>query len=160
MFKLKNIQNRNFYYLLALIAILTFSNFIYTGFSTNDDYEYYTRYFTDANVWKSSYEYAKMNGRFYFAFMQPLFNIIIPYSFDSLVLTRIFNLVLIFLGAIIFAINLKIVFKTSKYSYLFILFYLVFVTIKGGNNPIISYPFYFSTSWVFFQLATYFLLNF
>jgi hypothetical protein len=160
MFKLKNIQNRNFYYLLALIAILTFSNFIYTGFSTNDDYEYYTRYFTDANVWKSSYEYAKMNGRFYFAFMQPLFNIIIPYSFDSLVLTRIFNLVLIFLGAIIFAINLKIVFKTSKYSYLFVLFYLVFVTIKGGNNPIISYPFYFSTSWVFFQLATYFFIKF
>lgn len=160
MFKLKNRKKSVFYYLLALVAILTFSNFIYTGFSTNDDYEYYTRYFNDANVWKTSYEYAKMNGRFYFTFMQPLFNIIIPYSFDSIVLTRIFNLMLIFLGAVIFALNLKKVFKTSKYSYLFVLFYLVFVTIKGSNNPIISYPFYFSTSWVFFQLATYFFLKF
>lgn len=160
MFKLKNIQDRKFYYLLALIAILTFGNFIYTGFSTNDDYEYYTRYFNDSNVWKTSFEYAKMNGRFYFAFMQPLFNILIPYCFDSLVLTRIFNLAIIFLGAIIFAINLKIIFKSSKYSYFFILFYLVFITIKGSNNPIISYPFYFSSSWVFFQLAIYFFINF
>lgn len=160
MLKLKNRKKSVFYYLLALVAILTFSNFIYTGFSTNDDYEYYTRFFNDANVWKTSYEYAKMNGRFYFTFMQPLFNIIIPYSFDSIVLTRIFNLMLIFLGAVIFALNLKKVFKTSKYSYLFVLFYLVFVTIKGSNNPIISYPFYFSTSWVFFQLATYFFLKF
>lgn len=147
-------------FLIFLIVILTFSNFIYTGFSTNDDYEYYTRYFNDAEIWKSSYEYAKMNGRFYFAFMQPLFNIILPYFFDSIVVTRIINLALILLGVYVFAANLKLLFKEEVIPYLFVIFFFTFVTIKGANNPIISYPFYFSTSWFLFQLALYYFITF
>lgn len=147
-------------YLILLIAVITFSSFVHTGFSTNDDYEYYVRYFNDSNIWKSSYEYAKMNGRFYFAFMQPLFNITLPYFFDSIVVTRVINLVLIALGVYVFAANIKLLFKDERIPYLFAIIFLTFVTIKGGNNPIISYPFYFSTSWLLFQLALYYFIRF
>jgi hypothetical protein len=147
-------------YLIFLIAVITFSSFVHTGFSTNDDYEYYVRYFNDSNIWKSSYEYAKMNGRFYFAFMQPLFNIILPYFFDSIVVTRVINLVLIALGVYMFTANIKLLFKDERIPYLFAIFFFTFVTIKGANNPIISYPFYFSTSWFLFQLAIYNFINF
>lgn len=153
-------EERIIIYLISFLYLITLSNYIYTGFATNDDYQYFCRYFNDENVWKESYEYAKMNGRFYFIFMQPLFNILLPYSFGSYLFAKSLNLVVIAIGVYVMGGNIARLLKNNTYRNLFHLFFCIFITIKGSNNPIISYPLYFSTSWLFFQISIQYFLKF
>lgn len=150
-------KERTILLLLFIVYAITFSHFVYTGFATSDDYWYYCSSINDKeSLWSLSARYAFGNGRFYFAFMQPLFNIIVPYAYGSYLFSRIANLILILVGVGLFSINIKSITGNRYLSYLFLLLFVVYVSIKGGNNPIISFPVYFSLSWAIFMGAIFF----
>lgn len=148
-----------YHFMLLLAFALTFSVVIRVGFATSDDYEYYYRYYNDADVWKSSLEYAKMNGRFYFVFMQPLFNIILPHVTGSLAFTNFLQALLVIAGAALFARNLSRLLQSEKAGYLFLVVYCAFISFKTTNNPVTAYPFYFSSAWIFFQLSVFYFIK-
>lgn len=145
--------SREAYFLIALIAvtIVTVFPFIFTGFATGDDIEYYIAYHTK-DIWAMSYKYAQGNGRFYFAFMMPIFYEWLPYVLGSFMAPKLINVIFITLNYFLFALIVKEVLNNKWIGFLCYLIGMLLISIKGVNNPIVSYPIYFSLS---FSLILY-----
>ncbi|MDB5273007.1 MAG: hypothetical protein JWO58_1374 [Chitinophagaceae bacterium] len=135
------------YFFIALIAvsILTLIPFIFTGFATGDDIEYFLTSQSEGG-WLKGFNYAKMNGRFYFSFMKPIFYEWIPYGLGSYIFPKIINVILVAMNYILFSLIVKELFNNRWLAFLCYLIGLVFISVKGVNNPIVSYPIYFSLS--------------
>jgi len=146
-------------WLLGIVAIITFSNFMYRGYTTNDDLEYFLAFHKEHSIWKYSYEYAKSNGRFYFMFMQPLFNVIIP-NVLPIQVSQLLNLTIVLLTIVTISVIVNKVFNSLIAQYLFVLITLVFINIKSANNAIVSYPFYFTSSFFLFSCSILSYLNY
>ncbi|MDF2456289.1 MAG: hypothetical protein K0R51_2282 [Cytophagaceae bacterium] len=142
-----------FYFLIALLAVTvaTLFPFIFTGFATGDDIQYYVTYHT-RDIWDMGFRYAQGNGRFYFAFMMPIFYEWLPYVLDSYTAPKFINVILIALNYFLFALIIKEVLNNKWIGFLCYLIGMVLISIKGVNNPIVSYPIYFSLS---FSLILY-----
>ena len=139
-------------WLLGIVVIITFSNFIYRGYTTNDDLGYFLAFHKEHSIWSYSYEYAKSNGRFYFIFMQPLFNIILPNILPGS-LSQLLNLAIVLLTIVTVSVIVNKIFRSLAMQYLFVLITLIFINIKSANNAIVSYPFYFTLSFFIFSCS-------
>lgn len=145
-----------FYFIVALLALTlaTLVPFIFTGFATADDIQYYVSYHT-RDIWDLGFRYAQGNGRFYFAFMMPVFYEWVPYVFDSYTAPKVINIILIALNYFLFALIIKEIFNNKWIGFLCYLIGMVLISISGVNNPIVSYPIYFSLSFSFILFSIY-----
>ncbi|MBC7488109.1 MAG: hypothetical protein H7282_15315, partial [Cytophagaceae bacterium] len=153
--------SKEFYFLIAMIAVtaVTVVPFAFTGFATGDDVQYYITANTQ-DIWAQSYNYAQGNGRFYFVFMMPIFYQWLPYIFDNFVATKMVNVSFIVLNYLLFALIIKEIFKNKWLAFLCYLIGMVFISIKGINNPIASYPIYFSLSFSLILYSLYCAIKF
>jgi len=159
--KNKAVLFNEFYFLIALLAVtvVTLFPFIFTGFATGDDIQYYITYHTK-DIWAESFRYAQSNGRFYFAFMMPIFYEWLPYVFDSFTTPKLINVIFIALNYFLFALLVKEVLNNKWVGFLCYLIGMVLISIKGVNNPIVSYPIYFSLSFSLILYSLYTAIKF
>jgi hypothetical protein len=144
-------------FLLGAITLTTFIPFIFTGFSNGDDIIYYLNakgghLLTLGNI------YAKDQGRFYFLLTVPIAHLF--YLFDNYLVSKSINMILVFLDFILIGFIAKEVFVNKWYGFLCYLLMVAFVSIKGLYNPIVSYPGYFSGSFLLILASIYFVLRF
>jgi hypothetical protein len=144
-------------FLLGAITLTTFIPFIFTGFSNGDDIIYYLNakgghLLTLGNI------YAKDQGRFYFLLTVPLAHLF--YLFDNYLVSKSINMILVVLDFIVIGYIAKEVFVNKWYGFLCYLLMVAFVSIKGVYNPIVSYPGYFSGSFLLILASIYFVLRF
>ncbi len=149
------------YFLIALVAVtfITLYPFIFTGFATGDDIMFYLQSHK-SDIWENALNHAKRNGRFFFTFIRPLFFELIPYGTGSYVFPKVVNTLLIVLNFGLFALIVKELFSSKWIAFLCYLIGFVFISIKGVNNPIVSYPIYFTFSFSFILFALYFAIKF
>lgn len=149
------------YFLIALSAVTIFTliPFIFTGFATGDDIEYYITFHTQ-DIWARGFEYAQNNGRFYFAFMMPIFYEWLPYVFDSFIVPKLINVIFVAVNYFLVALIVKELFNNRWLGFLCYLIGMVLISVKGVNNPIVSYPIYFSLSFSLILYALYAAIKF
>jgi hypothetical protein len=143
--------------LLGVIGLITLIPFIFTGFSNGDD----IAYFINARVghfWDTANVYAKDQGRFNFLISVPIAECF--YMFDNFLISKFISIILIFIDFIIIGYIAKELFGDKLYGYLCFLLIVVFISIKGIYNPIVSYPGYFSGSFLLILFAIYFALRY
>lgn len=157
MIDVTNKTNRYFILALLTITVVTLVPFIYTGYATFDDLEYYITC-QNNGIWNDSVYYAKKSGRFYLLLTMP-----IHYSFhifDNIIISKSLHIFFIFLNYATFAFIIKEIFNNKWIGYLTFLISILFISIKGENNAIISYPLYFSVSFLAIELAILFSIKF
>lgn len=149
----------NRYFILALLTItaVTLIPFIFTGYATFDDMEYYITC-QNKGIWNGSIDYAKTSGRFYLLLTMP-----IHYSFhifNNIIISKSLHIFFIFLNYAVFAFIIKEIFNNKWIGYLTFLIGILFISIKGENNAILSYPLYFSLPFLSVELAILFAIKF
>lgn len=140
-------------YVLLVISLLTLVPFIYTGFSNGDDLIYYVN-LRNSNIWSTASFYAQDHGRFFFYLTIPFAHLM--YVFDNYLITKALNVILVFANFITLGLIVKEIFKDKWLGYLSFLILITFVSIKGIFNPIVSYPIFFTFSFLLILLAIYF----
>jgi hypothetical protein len=143
--------------ILIAIAIVTLVPFVFTGFSNADDITYFiqarvNQFWTTANV------YAKDQGRFHFLISFPIAECF--YLFDNYLISKSINIIFVLINFIVVGYIVKELFHNIWYGYLCFCLIVMFISIKGLYNPIVSYPAYFSGSFLLILSAIYFALKF
>lgn len=151
-------KNREWIVLLTVvITIITFYPLCFTGFATADDFHYYLVTLR-GKVMEESALFANVAGRFYFHLVKPVYSL--PYLVDSMVVIKLFQHLPILVCFLLFAKILKMVTRSGEMAFLYILLFLFTLQISKHTNLFLSYPFYFSFSFILLLLSVYLLLLF
>ena len=140
-----------------IIALITFFPLFFTGFATADDLHYYLVTRRGEVLQDSSY-FAQVAGRFYFYIVKPVYNL--PYLYDNMIVIKIFQYLPIFVCFWLFSRIVYVLTKSRELSWLFILLFLVTMQISKHTSLFVSYPFYFSFSFILLLSSYYLLLKF
>lgn len=130
------------FFLLFLLAFITFFPLFFVGFTTNDDFKIGTSYGSTGNLIEGAKASAATQGRFTFFWGYPLLRV--PYLLDSQVwymATKIGALFIV-LAALYFAT--RQIFRSTWIALASILFFLAFVQNGWDHNGLTSYPFSFN----------------
>lgn len=152
-------QTKNDYaILIALlgVAIVVFLPFLNTGFGTGDDVEFMLTA-KNGSSWQMAKMYANDTGRFYFLLTKPLYDL--PYLLADYPTLKAINILFVLLNFLLIA-KIAQLFSNKYLGYFTFLITLVFVSIKGGNNPIVSFLLYFSVSFSFILASILFTIKF
>lgn len=145
------------YILLGLIASMALIPFINTGIATGDDAEFFiTGFFEKLNA--SSAIYAKGAGRFYFYITKPFYNI--PYLIHNLSIIKAINILFVLVNIIIINKIIGYLSGNKKVGWLFFVLAITFITVKGQNNPITAFHWYFTGSINFILVSLLYALKF
>jgi hypothetical protein len=148
-----DIRSKNFLWpLLLVLALIRLMPLISTGFVSADDVESYMNALKNI-YWGDAPNQAHFFGRFYFLFTQPLYTL--PYITGNIQLTKIINIIFLLGCFITSSYILKVIFKSHWIGYLFFLLSITFVSFRSANNPVLSYPVYFSGSFLLILLSFY-----
>lgn len=143
-------------YLLFVLIAWTFYPLLNQTFGVGDDVMNFNT--TQSNdYWEAGMYFAKNQGRFFHAFLTPIFAMLIPYFSGNLLITSIINLTLIATIFILLAYLLKELLNQKFFFYMLLVYLLSTVTIDGHYNLLISYPVYFEIS-IISILCSYILL--
>ena len=158
--KIKIDQIKILYGLLGLlILILTLAPFFKVGFTTGDDIKFYLTA-QNGNVFEDARIQAEYAGRFYFLITKPLY--LVPYMVDNFYFTKVVQYTSLLICFAVFALFLRKVFKENKEMVLLIVLLLFTFLMITPNDfvPIITYPFFFTTSFSIFIGSAIFLLKY
>ncbi|PKP08793.1 MAG: hypothetical protein CVU09_14680 [Bacteroidetes bacterium HGW-Bacteroidetes-4] len=153
-------MNKEKLFLLLILASITafvLVPFINTGIVEGDDAEFFLLGLSN-RIFDNAFNYARDAGRFYFLITQP-FNII-PYTIDNLILIKSINILLLITDLLLVSL---IIFKLLHNKWLAFFNYLLlltFITIKGENNPITSFNWYFTGSFLFILGSIFYALKY
>ncbi|MFA6404138.1 MAG: hypothetical protein WCX31_21310 [Salinivirgaceae bacterium] len=142
--------------LLASITAVVLIPFINSGIAEGDDAELFLRGLS-GNISSDAIIYAKDAGRFYFLITKPLYGL--PYLLNSLILIKTINIFFLILILILVSMIVKQLFKSQWLAYLCYLLLLTFIAFKGENNPVISFQWYFTGSFIFILSSILFALK-
>jgi hypothetical protein len=143
--------------ILASITAFVLVPFINTGLAEGDDAEFFLSGVKE-NPSSDAASYAKSAGRFYFLITKPLYNL--PYKIKSLTVIKTVNILLLLLILILASGVIKQLFKSKWLAYLSYLLLLTFISVKGNNNPIISFQWYFTGSFLLIIASVLFALKY
>lgn len=145
------------YIILGALSIVTLIPFVFTGFSNFDDLSYYINA-RNADKWEIIKRAAVDHGRFYYYITMTLVYSI--YFIDNYLVLKCLNIIFVLFDFILIALIAKEFFNNKWDGILCYLLMIVFVSVKGIYNPIVSYPLYFSGSFLFILLSVYFALRY
>ena len=157
-----NIENTNNQYrtdwiLLGLIAIITIYPFLEVGFTSGDDMMYYDLSF-HKNLWDVAFEFAKNNGRFYFALVNPIYTF--PYTFDNFIFTKTIQYASLLLCFYVFSVLVKKIFKSTELGMLFLVILLTIISLSKWTSILVCYPFCFCFSFTLILYSVLLLLKY
>ncbi len=143
--------------LLSSITAIVLIPFIKTGIATGDDAEFLISGLIK-NYKSDAVNYAERAGRFYFLLTKPLYNL--PYLIHNLIVIKTINIILLTINLILLSAIIKQLFNNKWITYLLYILLLTFITIKGRNNPIVSFQWYFTGSFIFVLSSIYYALKY
>jgi len=152
-------KNSDFSVIILLIglAIVTLVPFINTGFATGDDLEFMITAL-NGHSFSVAGIYAKGAGRFYYYLTKPFYDL--PYILGDLTFVKSVNLIFVAFNFALLSFIAKLISNDKWVGYFTFLLTLVFVTIKGSNNPITSFLWYFPVSFSFILISIIFALKY
>ncbi|MEI7983124.1 MAG: hypothetical protein WCI71_15850, partial [Bacteroidota bacterium] len=122
-----------------------------------DDFHYYL-VARRGLIFADSLKFAQIAGRFYLYLVKPISGL--PYIVDNPVIINLFQyipLIFCFLGA---AKILLTVTKSKEMAILYLLVFLLIMQVSKHTNLMVSYPFYFSFSFLLLLLSVLLLLRY
>lgn len=127
------------FFLLLLLAIVTFYPLLYVGFTTNDDAEIAINFGWGTSLWETSNLKAELQGRITFFWGYPVLRL--PYLLDSwpYYLAVKYGSFLMLLSALYFCISR--IFKSVWIATAALLFFFAFIQNGWDHNALTSYPF-------------------
>jgi hypothetical protein len=143
--------------LLAGLAIVTLFPFINTGFATGDDLEFMITALSGHSL-SAAEVYATGAGRFYYYFTKPFYDL--PYMLGGITFAKSINILFVFVNFTLLAFIAWQLTRDKWTGYFTFLLTIVFVTIKGANNPIVSFLWYFPVTFTFILFSIIFSLKF
>lgn len=142
------------WFILIILALIRLVPLINTGFVAGDDiYSYMAAY--KGYLWGESSTQAQNFGRFYFIITQPLYTL--PFL-AGVKVAKVINIIFLLGCFIAVSLVLTSIFKSKWIGYLSFLFSITFLPIRDPNNPAISYPGYFTLSFLLVLLGIYFAI--
>jgi hypothetical protein len=145
------------YLLLASITASVLIPFINTGLVEGDDAEFFITAM-QKNFSHDAVGYAKIAGRFYFLITKPFYSA--PYLINNLMLSKTINVLLVVINILLISAIVKQLFKNRWLNYLTYLLIITFIVVKGENNPILSFTWYFTSSFALILLSIFFALKY
>ena len=145
-----------FYLSFIIIAILTFFPFFSTGFGNADDVQNYMIAQQGQIIHNASYA-ANASGRFYYLLVYYVEEL--PYLIDNFFVIKLFQLVPILIGVVLFAKILYDLTKSKELAFLYFLIFMIITQISGNTSLFLTYPFYFAFSFDLLLLSFILLLK-
>ena len=136
-------SNVFYYFSLLTIAIITVYPLFGTGIASADDMGNYTNTRFGKEFLVAKYV-AEMSGRFYYLVFGLFHNL--PYEIDDMFVTKLFQIVPIFLCLFLFYRVVLIITKSKEVSSLFVLLFFVIAQFSHHTSLFLTYPFYFTFS--------------
>jgi hypothetical protein len=152
------IKNKEWVYLIFIaVTLITFYPLLFTGFATADDFHNYliTR---RGQVMSESFLFANVAGRFYFYLVKPIYSL--PYLIDNMALVKAFQYVPLLLCFLMFAKIVLTVTHSKEIALFYLLLFLFTLQISKHTSLFVSYPFYFTFSFLLLLISVYYLIFF
>lgn len=144
------------FFILAGLSIVVLFPFVETGFASGDDVEFMLTAESGYSLTTAKL-YAETAGRFYFYVTKLFYDL--PYLIGDLYFVKLINIIFIALNFILASIIVKKITNDKWLGYFTFLIALVFISIKGSNNPVTSFQWYFSFSFCFILLSILFAVQ-
>jgi hypothetical protein len=146
-----------FYISFIIIAIITFFPFFSTGFGNADDVQNYL-VVRKGQIIQNAFYAAQMSGRFYYYLVAYVMGI--PFLSDNIFITKLFHLIPILTGVLLFAKILYDLTKSRELAFLYFLIFMVIAQISGHTSLFLTYSFYFTFSFDLLLLSFILLLKY
>ncbi len=143
--------------LLGLMTLITLYPFFEIGITTGDDMLYYHLSFRK-DLWPLAFQFAKDNGRFYFALVNPLYTF--PYTFDNHVFTKTIQYTSLAISFFVFSAVIIKVFKSTAMGMLSLTLLLTTLSLSKWTSLIVCYPFCFCFSFTLILCSVLLLLKY
>ncbi len=154
----KNLTDWFIYTLLALLAAITFLPILNIGFTTADDFEFFTTA-TNINNWlPDATHYAERTGRFYFLITKYFYSI--PYIIDNPIYYYTVTILPLLLSFALLFVFLQKLTQNKTFTQMGGLLLLAIFSINHSHSAFTSYPFYFTFSFILCLSALILLLNY
>ena len=151
-----SIKRKTIYYLaFFIIGLITFYPLFTTGFGCADDVQNYLITLKKEFAHNSGY-LAQMSGRFYYYIVYIVLDI--PYLWDNTFIMKLFQILPILAGLLLFVAILRKITNSTEFSYLFLLIFLVTMQISGYTSLFLTYPLYFTFAFDLILLSLLLLL--
>ncbi len=139
-------------FIAIALVVFSFMSLVTETFGVQDDFMFYQQTHL-ADIWKTSYQNAVDQGRFFQMIIVPLFFKLIPYGLNSLRFASYLNLFLWSIDVVLIALLLKKILQQEAVFCIVLLFFAATVNIVGHYSPMVSYPVHYSFSIGLFLLS-------
>lgn len=153
---LEKITEKLPFIILFLIIIISVYPFFEIGFTSNDEIEFYVQQHLGSK-WQSACVYAQSTGRFSFYLTYPIYCII--FWTNTLFVPKLLNTILLVLNFFFAGLIFNKLSGAKSIHWIFLLLGITTLQITPVNSPVVSYPTFFTFSFLLVEFATLFIIK-